>query len=195
MRFRYIDEEGTERFRCQLACVQCLAHKANGGPCTRRVCMGTPVCWQHLRTIKDANNGLKIQPSQVAGAGKGLFAWSRAGGDTIVFRPNETIVPYDGELITREVQTTRYGGETGPYVLEGASQFIFDGACARGVGSFANGSRGQTKANARVSKSHAGGVQRMVMKASKNIRHGQEIIAAYGARYWQTNRGHGLTSR
>lgn len=157
--------------------------------------MGTPTCWQHLRTIKDDDNGLKIQASTIVGGGKGLFAWSRLGGNTIVFAPNEIITPYDGDMITQADITERYGQDTGPYVLQGQGNLIIDGACQRGVGSFANGSRGQLRYNARFGNSILGGVPRMVIRATKNIRHGQEIIVSYRAHYWQTHQGVGRTTR
>lgn len=195
MRFRFRDRHGAERFDCNLVCLNCTALKRNGGRCTRRVCQGLQTCWQHLRTFKDEDKGLKIQPSNIAGAGKGLFAWSKQGGDTIVFKPNEVIAPYYGDEITRAELFERYGQDTGPYALEGQAGLIVDAACRRGVGSLANGSRGSLRPNARFADSYAGGAHRLVVRATKNIRHGQEIIIAYGAHYWQTNQGIGLTSR
>lgn len=195
MRFRFKDRHDAIRFECNLACLNCVALKRNGDQCTRRVCLGLQTCWQHLRTFKDGDNGLKIQPSTIAGAGKGLFAWSKQGGNTIVFRKDETIVPYDGDQITQAERLARYGQDTGPYAAGGQAGLIVDAACRRGVGSFANGSRGALRPNARFANSHAAGVHRLVLKATKIIRHGQEIVVAYGAHYWQTNQGVGRTFR
>ncbi|GAQ82258.1 hypothetical protein KFL_001050210 [Klebsormidium nitens] len=150
---------------------------------------------EHLRTIKDANSGLKIQTSPIPGAGKGLFAWSKHGGNEIVFVPNETICSYDGDVISQAEFDRRYGQDTGPYVAGGQAGLLIDGACKRGAGTVANGRRGHVDSNARFSNSHAGGVQRLTIKATKNIRHGQEIIVPYGADYWRKHRGVARTTR
>ena len=188
--FQY--KEGAERFSCNLVCEQCTAELKNGHQCSRTVCIGLPLCWQHLLTCKDYKRGLKIQNSQVSG--KGLFAWSKDGGNDIVFRTQDTITLYEGERLTHAQLDQRYGPDTAPYAV-GLNKEVIDAACRRGSGSIANGARNKAEVNAKYDSRMEGGVRVVRLKATKTIRHGQEILCDYGDDYWKHAKGRHSTKR
>ena len=170
-----------ENFSCNLTCVQCTEHKANGQQCSKRSCIGTPYCWIHLLGKKK----LRIKPSGVPNAGKGLFAMSKNPNDNnaILFKTGDTIIEYDGEIITQQQLNNRYDSAThqytAPYGLKVQNR-IEDAACRRGVGSIAN--HGDSRhSNARFSRSNTG--QPVKLFATKNIRNGDEILVNYGRSY------------
>lgn len=173
-RFTFDDSNGSTRFSCQLECDQCTATLSGGRRCSRRVCLGLPLCWQHLRS---RNLIIKDSPLE----GKGLFAWAPKNDDSIVFREGDFIISYDGEQTSDIQKYQRYGHATGPYALQRNAHLFIDAACKRGAGSFANGSRNGVKHNARFAYSSA---KTMAIRATKNIRNGTEIIASYGPSYW-----------
>ncbi len=117
-RFNYTHAPSGAAFACDLQCRQCSAHTSTtGARCGRRTCIGVEYCWQHLRSVAH----LRIGPSTVPGAGKGLFAHAgvpHAGPNAVVFRNGEVILPYRGEALTRAQLHTRYGPHgTAPYAL------------------------------------------------------------------------------
>lgn len=162
-------------YECTLQCQQCTAVKANGSRCGNRVCIGVPYCFAHLFYQKN----LKIKPSTIPNAGKGLFAAQPRGGNDIVFRKGDVIIGYHGERINKATLDHRYGQYTAPYGLQRQRDQFEDAACKRGVGSLANHKQG-SQANARYSVGRDG----MNLVAIKNIRNGQEIFCSYigGAR-------------
>jgi hypothetical protein len=135
---------GTD-FSCRLSCERCTAVTKKGRHCSRTICIGVPLCWQHLLTCKNLNNGVKIRDSPLAC--KGLFAWSRKGGDDVVFKKGDTIAVYDGEVVDAAKLQARYGDATAPYALRVGSLTI-DAACKRRVGSLTNGSSKGVRKNA-----------------------------------------------
>lgn len=166
-------------FECELESTRCTGTKANGQQCTKRSVIGVPFCWIHL--LKDRH--LRIKDSNIQGAGKGLFAIdkSRPVGE-ILFRKNDKITNYDGEILTREILTQRYGEYTAPYGVEvNYNHNIYeDGACKRGVGNLVNHqSQAQTNAKLSTNKNR----NRIILIATKNIRNGQEIFVNYGSDY------------
>ena len=74
--YSFQSTDGTHAFRCPLSCQVCEGRTKTGAPCRKRVCIGVPLCWQHLL----ASMHLRIKPSTHP-PGKGLFAMlSRGGG-------------------------------------------------------------------------------------------------------------------
>ena len=167
MEFRF-DAPG-QTFRCALQCVRCEGRRANGR-CDRQVCIGTPLCWQHLRQI-----GLEIKESTQPFAGKGLFA-RRTGPGRYVFSRGSPIVRMHSEKITRRELDERYGDFTAPYGIE-EDDDIEDGACLRGIGMLANHSARDANAEYRM---HDGAFW---VFAKENIAHGEEILVNYGNEY------------
>ena len=156
-------------FECQLESQQCEGINRRGNQCRNRCVIGTPKCWHHL--LKE--NKVRIKPSQF---GKGLFAMDiDKGANEIVFKKNQTIVQYTGEIINRDELERRYGVHTAPYAVAKSDNEYIDSACSRGVGSLINHQQ-EARANCRFSYTRNGGIQ---VKATKNIRNGQELYLNY----------------
>ena len=156
---------------------RCTANKRDGTRCSRIVTIGLPYCFQHRNVQK-----LKIKDSNIPQANKGLFAFdaTKAPGD-IVFKRNDRIATYDGEEMSTLSIENRYGDFTAPYGLQHhANREISstDAALRRGIASLVNHTI-ISRTNARLSFNTDKGI----LKASKNIRNGQEILVNYGADY------------
>lgn len=177
-KFRY--QADNHRFECTLACARCEAHTKAGPRCRRRTCAYLPYCSSHI--VGELK--VKIMPSNIQGAGKGLFAWNpREEG--IIFRQGDVIAPYGGEILDPAQTYARYNGSHRPYGVQVSAVRTLDAACSRGTGAYANGSGlpgGNVVPNARLAVSNQGTAN---VKATKNIRHGQEIIIAYGPAFWR----------
>ena len=117
--------------------------------------------------------GLRITASDIPGAGKGLFARKD-------FRRGDLIIPYDGERVTYAQLTHRYADYTAPYGLASTRALAEDGACHRGIGAMVNGASRRAGANAEF---YRGKGNVLKLRARKNIRDGQEILAHYGPDY------------
>jgi hypothetical protein len=181
-RFSFTDSLGQPKFQCPIQCAQCAATSArSGAQCGRRVCIGLPCCWQHLRS----NYNVTIQNSMLHG--KGLFAWANGGNAQILFRKGDRIVPYGGELLTHAELVDRYGPDTAPYGVKLSNVRFVDGACSRGAGSVANASSGGSPPNAKlVVNAQKGSVS---IRATRPIRNGDEILVSYGPAYWNQPAG------
>lgn len=188
--FRFRD--GEHQSSCKLTCGRCEGTTKAGTRCRRRVCIGLPLCWMHLAS----DLHLKIKPSNIDPNMKGLFAWYPQSPTRILFaekprpgtrrqqdgpRPPDKIVRYTGEVVSDAARLQRYGTATGPYTASLLYGVVVDAACVRGAGSLANGSKGRLPNNARFSGNN--------IVATKNIKHGDEIIVSYGNGYWRTHRG------
>ena len=117
------------------------------------------------------DEGLRVKPSTVPGAGLGLFA-------TKDFRPSDKIAAYTGEQLTRAAIDERYGDERGEYVLCRDSKRCIDSrATNSSAARYANDSRGTDFRNNSRFKA-------LRLEASRRIRPGDEIFVAYGREYW-----------
>lgn len=171
--FRVNDEN---RFRCNIQSEQCSVMKASGQRCRRRVCIGSPYCFSHLLYIKH----LRIKTSTIPNAGKGLFAVDPMTAEhIIVFRAGDTIIEYTGEVISDAQKQQRNGNHTAVYTVQTKKNQHIDCACRRGVGSTANTSPGNNNATLSVNNRNS----EVKVKATKNIRNGDEIFISYGNTY------------
>lgn len=190
--FRFRD--GNNQSSCKITCSRCEGTTRVGTRCRRRVCIGLPLCWMHLAS----NLHLKIKPSTIDPSMKGLFAWYPQDPRKVLFakkpppgarkkpgRPPHKIVKYLGEVVTDAQLRQRYGTATAPYAATLAKNVKVDAACVRGAGSLANGSKNGRANNAKFSGNN--------IVARKNIKHGDEIIVAYGPGYWASHRGQAWT--
>ena len=175
--FRFIIN-GQIHFRGILESERCSATKDNGRKCKRICCMGTPLCFSHLLYFCH----LKIQPSLIPDAGKGLFAIDPLTNERIrLFKKGDFIIEYGGEIIDIDELLDRYGNQhTAPYgVLINERRGIYeDGALRRGAGAFCNHATGN-RVNARLSV----GLNRILLVATKGIYNGDEIYINYGRLY------------
>jgi hypothetical protein len=165
-------------FRCDLKNERC--HFVRNGHQCRRICyIGLPYCFQHLPVAMH----VKIQQSTIPNAGKGLFAFLPHGQpNEVVFRNNDTIGEYSGEVLSNIQLVQRYTlQQTAPYgVYVSPHQFV-DAACKRSTMSLINHGN-NARANARFSITNTQ-PKRVLVKAIKNIRQGQEILINYGGQY------------
>ena len=169
-------EDNTARFSCPLVKGRCsFVNPRTDKRCERTQYLGFDVCWQHLR-IKYK---IRIAQTTLPGvSGKGLFAFNNTNNKDIVFKPNDTIITYRGQPVSADDLEQRYGDKTAPYAVVINKTSFIDAGCERGVGSFAN-NKARSKANAKLSLNK--GV--ITLKATKNIRNGDEIFVSYGDVY------------
>ena len=163
----------SEKFMCLMKTARCKGINKNGHRCNRKVTIGLPLCWTHMAKEKF----LKIRPSTIPNAGKGLFA-HRPGHIPPVFFAGDEIVRYDGQIISNASAQARYGEYTAPYGAQVDATHVEDAACKRGVGAIANhASPPATNAKLWVID------DKIVLYAERDIYHGQEIFLDYGADY------------
>jgi hypothetical protein len=168
--------------QCDLTCTQCKGRTRTGNRCSRNTCIGVNYCWYHLISVKH----LKIQNSNLHG--KGLFAYlgKRSTPNDLVFHTGDEIIIYDGRVVnSRRIHDT-YREYTAPYAVRiYGSQNMKDAACLRGIGSIANTHRNPDLRNARlVTKVTPRTLRRsVVLEATRDIYHGEEIINDYGHEY------------
>jgi len=129
---------------------------------------------------------LKIQPSRLPNAGKGLFAIDKKlGRNMIVFRENQRIIAYGGEAIDGEMLNDRYGNKTGPYAMalseEDDDARYLDTACFRTIASTINHDRRLENCWFQIVGRR--GHESIVIRATKDIRNGQELLCDYGNSY------------
>ena len=170
-------------FSCNLYCDRCDHIKSDGIRCKNRVCYGSPTCWIHTRQ----RYGVKLRPSNIAGAGKGLYS-------TRIFPEDSWICPYVGEPISAACLDIRYPGDTtAPYAVENDGPYV-DSACTRGIGAMANGlfkrdgtSRTPNQHNAEIADNADCPAHTKWLKATKNIPADREIYVYYGDAYQLQN--------
>ena len=164
----------TEMFQCNLISERCLCINKNGLRCKNQTVIGLGCCRVHL----SSQYHLKIKPSNIPNGGLGLFAFGK--GDAIIFKKDQNIIEYAGEKLTEAQVNERYGEQhTAPYCAKIKNDTYVDCACERRVGSLANSSVGHN--NARLSANTRNST--LSVKATKNIKNGQEILLSYGTAY------------
>ena len=171
----------TGAFSCSLQCQQCVGRTKAGRRCRKRTCIGTPHCWMHLL----AEGKLRVLPSAVPNAGKGLFARahrSRVQPGLVLFRRGDVICEYGGEPVMAADLTARYGDYTAPYGLHSRGPYYEDAACRRGAGSLANHT-GAATANAKYRYGLRGGRPYSRLTATRPVRDGDEVLVNYGRAY------------
>jgi len=131
----------------------------------------------------EREDGLRVKPSTIPGAGKGLFAAKKgprvkAGGE--VFHQGDRIDWYAGKVLTGKKMDKRYGpDDIAEYVLQvGKDRFVDAKKPTSCYARWANSARGP-RVNARLAKStkHK---SRGQLIATKSIRKDQEILTTYG---------------
>lgn len=170
--FRF--HHGTQHFHCKLDSEQCEADSKSGRPCRNRVVIGLPYCHVHTKQLLK----LKIQDSDIHGAGKGIFAYSGTQAGR-VFSRNQVICDYEGEVLTLQEVSDRYGDtdETvAPYTIQLSPHRALDAACRRGIAGVINHS---DDPNVKFYRYR----DRIRVKALKNINHGTELKVNYGPDY------------
>lgn len=162
-------------YSTKLTSLRCEDTNKKGGRCKRKCVIGSPYCYTHLAY----KHHLTIKKSTIPNAGNGLFAVDPLSSDKsdIIYRKGDTIIKYFGEIINLNELIARYADKTGPYVVQMSQNRYMDAAKIRGVGSLANTLPNNN--NATLSVSH----NSVSLKATKNIKNGDEILLSYGRGY------------
>ena len=175
--FHFWSDDNEVIFNGKLESRRCEFTLANGNQCKRNCIIGLPYCHTHLTS----KYKIQIRDSLIPGAGKGLFAYDKkSDDDAIIFRNEDKICPYFGEIINNNELNARYGEYTAPYGMKLNNGLYEDGALERGVGTLIN-HRPNAQANTRFSLSNQ--TNRVWIKATKNIRNNQELYVSYGRDY------------
>jgi RNase H-like domain found in reverse transcriptase/Reverse transcriptase (RNA-dependent DNA polymerase)/Integrase zinc binding domain/Chromo (CHRromatin Organisation MOdifier) domain len=158
---------------------RCSANTNAGGQCAQRTAVAH-LCWNHLQR----DMGVRVKPSCVDGAGRGLFA-ARHGG-----LPAGHRIPYTGD----EIALTR-SDRGGPYVLETKRGAGIDAARRNcGLGRWVNDPRGTVDEQGRARGANCefvlhtppGSGQRVAaVRTLRPIVRGEELLVRYGADYWR----------
>lgn len=179
--FTYYNPDNTIRFQQPLSTERCNGINKTNQRCRRLVTIGINQCFQHMPN-------LKIKPSMIHDAGKGLFSFNRKRpNNAILFKPNDKIVDYLGDNINNDEIIRRYGNDTAPYALKINNNLYIDPATRRGIGSLANKPDALNnnpllrQSNARFSVNARNSTASL--KATKNIRNNEEILTSYGRNY------------
>ena len=160
---------------------RCAANNASGAQCGQRTAVGH-LCWNHLQR----DFGVRVRPSGIPGAGRGLFAAWHAG------LPPKHRIPYTGDEIVLSND-----GKGGPYVLETKNGVGIDAARRNcGVGRWVNDPRGAIDENGRPRQANcefvihtprggAGGQRVAAVRTLHQVEKGEELLVAYGNQYWR----------
>jgi hypothetical protein len=174
--FSFYNNQFDRIFYSRMYADRCEYIKKNGERCKRRCCIGIEYCTTHL----PMHLHLKIKKSTIPNAGLGLFAYQEnSQPNQIVFRKDQKICNYKGEILTAEQINERYHNFTAPYTVGLSRNEFIDASLERGVGSTANTKTQHNNATLSIDNRN----HRVSIKASRNIRQGEEIFLAYGNRY------------
>ena len=169
-------------FHARLDSSQCTATAANTAHrCRRRVVIGQDLCYSHLLSIKH----LRIKPSNIPNAGKGLFCIdTKQPANAVIYRKGDRIGEYIGERIDLDELNDRYGNTTSPYAMKITNNEFIDAATARGYASLANRAPSANQANAEFPNCNYRAIpHRIYLVAKKDIKNGDEILTSYGKSY------------
>jgi hypothetical protein len=178
-----------------IQCSRCICAKKNGQRCTRSVCIGSLICWQHgieYLNVRAGQTKLKFNHERLSFAG--LFACDqKRNGTAVIFKEGDLVCPYVGEFIEQDELDERYGegdDTVAPYALNvghGANAFIEDSALRRSHGSLANtilplhnqyqwaAAGTQNVPNVKIDVITINGNEMAVLKAIRPIKNSQEI--------------------
>jgi hypothetical protein len=176
--FSFYDPNFDRIFYSRMYSSRCTFIKRNGEQCKNKCCIGIELCRTHVTIEKH----LQIKKSTIANAGLGLFAYKiNSGQNDIIFKKDQIICDYEGEEIDEDELRHRYHQYTAPYCIQIANDEYLDSALERGIGSLANNKPHHNNAKFCISKRN--GQSRVTIKATQNIRQGNEIFIAYGLGY------------
>ena len=117
-------------------CDRCHALKPNGQRCRLQTCTTGRYCWIHTQSLYH----LRVNPSTIPGAGKGLFT-------TQPIHTGQSIVRYTGDVLNRHQLDERYlDGVAGDYVLQvNQNRFIDARSTQSSVARYVNSTRGTNR--------------------------------------------------
>ena len=159
---------------------RCSANTNAGAQCAQRTAVAH-LCWNHLQR----DMGVRVKPSSVPGAGRGLFAARPAG------LPAGHKVPYTGDAMELDGD----GARGGPFVLQTRNDSGIDAARRNsGLGRWINDPKGATDGQGRARQANCEFVlftprgERERVAAVRTLRpvpNGEELLVRYGRDYWR----------
>jgi len=162
---------------------RCSANTKAGVQCAQRTAVAH-LCWNHL--LRDG--GVRVRPSSIRGAGRGLFAAWQGG------LAKGRRIPYTGDEI--QLRADEAGG---PYVLQTKRGAGIDAARRNsGLARWVNDPRGAVDSQGRARQANCefvlhtppGGGQRIAaVRTLRPIVKGEELLVKYGATYWRFHAG------
>ena len=152
--------------------VQCKSKTKKKKRCRKRTAH-TPKCWIHLAN----EDNLRIKPSNIHNAGKGLFSWKKP------FKRNQFINEYTGERTTLKKLNERYGKKiVAQYSICDGPRKCWDAyKTTHGAPRFANDARGTKNKNNSCFRVKN---KKITLETTKSIKPNEEIYADYGDDYW-----------
>lgn len=168
------------------SCDRCIAVTKSGTRCKLRTCKTGPYCWIHTESLSH----LRVLPSHVPNAGLGLYAMKRkAHNNEIVFKKDDKITDYKGRILTNAQYLPLTNAQTTYVIQTSNNKYINANRTNDPVGRYVNDCRGphpvvnwRNNCNSRFAC--ANGANQCSIRATKNIRQGNEILADYGNAYW-----------
>jgi hypothetical protein len=180
-------------FDCSLQCQQCEATSRNGNPCQKKVCIGLPFCYHHLRST------MRLTIRDTPPHGKGLFCWAPNVPD-VVFTRGDLICLFGGENLVTAEHNYRYTRPikgrprttTAPYSVKRPRKCLdaggtnrlcyYDGACQRHFSQLANMGNADADNNAELvgyttPADNPNNVIQLI--ATRDIHHNDEILVNY----------------
>lgn len=156
---------------------QCTSQTLQARRCRKRTAH-TGECWIHLAK----NKNLRIKPSNIPNAGKGLFTWKNA------IPANRKIVDITGRRMSKRALDRKYGDKLARYSLCNGntpdSRCVDANHTTDAAGRFANSKRGSRyRSNARFKWNEPGNF--FYLKSKRRIPANKEIFVNYGQEYWQ----------
>jgi hypothetical protein len=174
--YSFYDHNFDRIFYARMYSDRCEFIKKNGERCKRRCCIGIEYCRSHV----SLKLHLMIKQSNIPDAGLGLFAKKEnANPNIIVFKKGQKICNYEGEILTDEEINERYRGLTAPYAVALNNHEFIDSALERGVASTANTLPNHNNASFAIDNRN----KRASIRATRNIKQGEEILLSYGRSY------------
>ena len=150
---------------------QCVSNTLKEQRCRKRTAH-TPKCWIHL----SRQNNLRIKPSNIPSAGKGLFTWKKS------IPRNKLISKYTGRKLSKKEIDRKYKKGRADYAVCNSKGRCVDATYTTDAAArFVNNSRGTSFRN----NSRIKGNQVFGLKATKTIPPNNEIFTSYGREYWR----------
>ena len=148
---------------------QCVSNTLKTQRCKKRTAH-TNKCWIHLAS----QDNLRIKPSNITNAGKGLFAWKEG------FKKGVKISKYTGRRLNKYQMDLKYGDKTAEYAICNGNKCVDATYTTDAAARFANDAR---KTNFR-NNALLMGKNNFGLKAKTNIQPHQEVLTSYGKQYW-----------
>lgn len=122
---------------------------------------------------------LIVKPSQIEGAGKGLYTTKEISRGT-------KIVEYKGKIITWAYALEHE--DENPYLYYVSDDYVIDGKSKKmSLASYVNDARGLTRIKSLLNNcKYVQEENKVFVVATKYIPEGAEILVGYGKEYWDT---------